>query len=375
MLGKSYKLATFAGIPVKLHWSFGLLVITLLFLEYRDHQSIYGVGFMALYIIILFLCVVLHEYGHALTAKRYGIKTRDIILSPIGGLARLEDIPEAPIKEFNIAIAGPLVNLAIAAGIAILIYLRGLPFIPDFVSIVDLYNPTGLLSLVLVVNLALFVFNLIPAFPMDGGRILRALLSIKLDRVVATRVAMYIGRILAVGMFVFAIYSWGMVLAVISVFVWYTSGAEYQNILLKHKLNNTSVSDIMLKDFSKVTLDTTFHNLINTFKTTGENNYLVYNDEDKVIGTVPYAYIADVVQRRHVETVSQQYKSGVQYVSGQTPLLQLFDQMQNEGVAIVAVRSNDGEVVGVLDRHRFSDWMKQLQNPTSFITRLFSKRK
>jgi Zn-dependent protease len=375
MLGKSYKLATFAEIPVKLHWSFGLLVITLLFLEYRDHQSLYGVGFMALYIMILFLCVVLHEYGHALTAKRYGIKTRDIILSPIGGLARLEDIPEAPIKEFNIAIAGPLVNLVIAAVIGIVIYLRGLPFIPDFVSIVDLYNPTGLLSLVLVVNLALFVFNLIPAFPMDGGRILRALLSIKLDRVVATRIAMYVGRFLAVGMFVFAVYSWGMVLAVISVFVWYTSGAEYQNILLKDKLNNTLVSDIMLKEFTKVALDTTFHVLINTFRKTGENNYLVYSDDNRIIGTVPYAYIADVVQRRHVETVEQQYKSEVQFVSGNTPLTTVFDQMQNQAVAIVAVTGDDGEVIGVLDRHRFSDWMKKLQNPTSFFNRIFTRGK
>ena len=375
MLGKSYKLATFAGIPVKLHWSFGLLVITLLFIEYRDHQSLYGVGFMALYIVILFLCVVLHEYGHALTAKRYGIKTRDIILSPIGGLARLEDIPEQPIKEFNIAIAGPLVNLAIAAVIGIVIYIKGLPILPDFDSIVDLYNPTGLLSLVLVVNIALFVFNLIPAFPMDGGRILRSLLSIKLDRVVATRVAMYIGRALAVGMFIFAVYSWGMVLAVISVFVWYTSGAEYQNILLKHKLNNTSVGDIMLTDFTKVRLDTTFHEVINTFKQTGENNYLVYNDVDKVIGTVPYAYIADVVQRRHVETVGQQYKSEVRFVNTDTPLLQLFDQMQNQGVAIVAVTDNLDEVVGVLDRHRFSDWMKELQQPSSGIGRFFARGK
>lgn len=372
MLGRTYQLGTFAGIPVKLHWSFGLLVLTLLFLEYRDHQSLSGVGYMAIYISILFLCVVLHEYGHALTARRYGIRTKDIILSPIGGLARLEDIPEQPIREFMIAIAGPLVNLVIAISLAIFMVLSQVPLMPDFVAISDLYNPTGLLALVFWMNVVLFIFNLIPAFPMDGGRILRALLSTRLDRVVATKVSMYIARALAILGFGYAIYSGEFVLTLISAFIFYSAGAEYQNILLKHKLSNTDVASIMRSAFTKVSLDHTYADLVNTFKSTGENNYLVYED-NQIIGTVPSVYLADHIKNNTSLAVRQQYRKGYELVNGDMKLLHLYDQMQDQNLSIVGVINGDHEVVGVLDRHLFTAWMNTTSK-ASILDRLKSKR-
>lgn len=361
MLGRSYHIGTYSGIPVKIHWTFGLLVLTLLFLEYRDHQTISGLVYMMLYIFSLFFCVVLHEYGHALTAKRYGINTRDIILSPIGGLARLEDIPEEPIKELLIAIAGPLVNLVIASLVGIGIFLCGISLVPDFNSVQDLYNPSGMIALLFWMNVVLFVFNLVPAFPMDGGRILRSVLSMKFDRIIATRIAMIIARVIAVLGFCYAIYHSEMILTVISIFIFYTAGAEYRQILLKKTLKHTAVSSVMLREFSKITIDDSYHDLVKLYRTTGENNFLLYSDNE-ILGTIPAAYIANYFKDHSVSVIGSTYRNGYQSVGSDSSLYQVFELMQKDGIAIVAITDSNDEVIGVLDRQMFSNWMSQMSH-------------
>ena len=185
-------MGTFWGIPVKVHWTFGLLI---LFVSYSAFASgdklVQGLGLIT-YVLVLFLCVILHEYGHALTAKNYGVYTKDIIISPIGGLARLESMPDKAIQEFFIALAGPIVNLIIGLFLAAILYFttgRMIPEISDF----KFDEPIEFIRYIIWMNFALFLFNLIPAFPMDGGRILRSLLSIKLGKVRATKIAAGIG--------------------------------------------------------------------------------------------------------------------------------------------------------------------------------------
>jgi len=196
-LGRTFTIGSYAGIPVKLHWSLGLLF---LFLAYFGRAIInldnQGLAWFLILIFTLFLCVIFHEFGHALVAKKFGIQTKDIILSPIGGIARLERIPEKPKDEVIIALAGPLMNLLIACLILIVLLLISHPIsIPS-----DSYpqNIREFLRVAFWLNIILFVFNLIPAFPMDGGRILRALLRTKMDIMQATKIASRIGTGIAI---------------------------------------------------------------------------------------------------------------------------------------------------------------------------------
>jgi Zn-dependent protease len=189
----SYKFARVAGIDLKIHITFVLFLIWIAF-------SYFSVGGAAaarqgvLFILLLFGCVLLHELGHALTAKKFGIGTSDIILLPIGGVARLDHIPNDPKQEFLIAIAGPLVNVVIA--IVLMFYLGHRSAMP---GIQDLITPrVAMLSKLATVNVGLVLFNLIPAFPMDGGRILRSLLAMRLDYLRATEIAATIGQGLAI---------------------------------------------------------------------------------------------------------------------------------------------------------------------------------
>jgi Zn-dependent protease len=188
----SIKIGRFFGINLFIHWSFWLLPLWVAFMHASDPDA----GPVALHLALLgalFGCVVLHEYGHALTARFFGIATRDVTLYPIGGVARLERMSERPAEEFCIAIAGPLVNLAIAA-------VLGTGLLAANLVRPDLLNGlVGEFWLMLVgMNVLLFLFNLLPAFPMDGGRVLRALLTAPLGRLGATRVSVYISIGMAV---------------------------------------------------------------------------------------------------------------------------------------------------------------------------------
>ncbi|MCB0529028.1 MAG: site-2 protease family protein, partial [Saprospiraceae bacterium] len=216
----SLKLFTWFGIPVHLHWTFGLIFLYALWVGHANELDWIGTIWLMGFFIALFTCVLLHEYGHSLTARRYGVETRDIILTPIGGIARLEKMPEKPMQEFLVAIAGPMVNVVIAAllfGLSMLIFdgerwelfkwfLRDQLLLSGGEDAGDVMEESGIalsgilfyLPVLVATNIALVVFNLIPAFPMDGGRILRALLATRMKSLPATRAAVYLGRVMAV---------------------------------------------------------------------------------------------------------------------------------------------------------------------------------
>lgn len=192
-MSPSWKLGNAFGIGVYVHWTFLLLPAWVLF----SNLGLGGLG-MALYAVTLVLavfgCVVLHELGHALTARRFGIRTHDITLYPIGGVARLERMSEKPWEEFWIAVAGPAVNVLIAALLGIFLSLSGV-----LASLVTLpLLGLGFLYHLMIINVVLVAFNLLPAFPMDGGRVLRSLLALRLGQLRATQFAVGIGVVMAV---------------------------------------------------------------------------------------------------------------------------------------------------------------------------------
>jgi Zn-dependent protease len=201
----SWKLGRAFGIGIYVHWTF-LLLLAFVTLTGWGVQPGAGPLYAALLLVLLFTCVVLHELGHALMARRFGVGTRDITLYPIGGVARLERMPENPWQEFLIAIAGPAVNVAIAALLFIPFALAGATADGLAGELVQL-GRTDLVVELLRINIGLVIFNMLPAFPMDGGRVLRALLALVLSRLDATRIAATLGAVFAF-LFVFAGLFW-----------------------------------------------------------------------------------------------------------------------------------------------------------------------
>jgi len=240
----SWKVGRFAGIDVYVHATFWLLIgwIAVSHILQGDPalQTLAAIAF----ILALFACVVLHEFGHALTARRYGIKTRDITLLPIGGLARLERMPEQPIQELWVALAGPAVNVVIAA------------LLFAFLTITNALEPLERLSVtsgsfverLMAVNISLVLFNLLPAFPMDGGRVVRALLAMRMEYTRATQIAASLGQVMA---FVFGFLGLftNPFLIFIALFVWIGAAQEASMVQMKSALGGIPVSRTMLTDF------------------------------------------------------------------------------------------------------------------------------
>jgi Zn-dependent protease len=211
----SWHLGRFFGIPTRIHFSFVLVLLWIGFSTWQAAHSSLAVAFGIGFALAVFACVLLHEFGHALVAKRFGIRTRRITLWPIGGVAELERPPQDPRAEMWIAAAGPLVNFAIAAALA---------------PVVVLVGTAGALGNVLVgllaANVMLGLFNLIPAFPMDGGRVFRAMLERKRGRLRATEIAAKLGRWVALGLGVYALWTSQFLLALVAVFVYFAARRE-----------------------------------------------------------------------------------------------------------------------------------------------------
>ena len=239
----SWKLATVAGIGLYVHATFFLLIAWVgvtYWLAGGSAAALSGIAF----ILALFACVVLHELGHALTARRYGIRTRDITLLPIGGVSRLERIPDEPRQEVWVSLAGPAVNVVIAAALyAWLLLSHALrPF-----SVLTMAGGPFLERLLLV-NVSLAVFNLLPAFPMDGGRVLRALLAMRMDYVRATQVSAQVGQAMALVFGLLGLFT-NPFLVFIAFFVWIGAAQEASMVQMRTALSGIPVSRAMLTDY------------------------------------------------------------------------------------------------------------------------------
>jgi Zn-dependent protease len=225
----SIHLGTYFGIPVYLHWTFFLLLGYIVYDSWQKGMEQNNIIWFVFLTLVIFVCVTLHEFGHALTARKYNIKTKDIILSPIGGVARLKNMPKFWHQEFLVAIAGPAVNVIIAIILLAVLQFTGVGF-PE--------NPERIISsirehfifLLLVINVFLVVFNLIPAFPMDGGRVFRALLTIPFGRMKATLVAARVGQVLAVAFMGFSLYQQQPFHLFIGVFIFFAASAELRSV-------------------------------------------------------------------------------------------------------------------------------------------------
>jgi Zn-dependent protease len=245
----SWRIARVAGIDLYVHATFVLLLAWVAFQEW-----VHGLGAIAgamIYIMALFAIVVLHELGHALTARRYGIHTRDIILLPIGGLARLERMPRNPRQELLVALAGPAVNVALAILLYVIVRITG-P-LPSFDLLYDFDIITSIRSFLyqlVFVNVVLALFNLLPAFPMDGGRVLRALLAMRMRNYAkATSIAARIGRVMAVLLALAGLYGFrNPFWVLIALFVWMGARAEAAAVQATATLDVVPIDALMIRE-------------------------------------------------------------------------------------------------------------------------------
>jgi Zn-dependent protease/CBS domain-containing protein len=240
----SWKIGTLTGIELRIHVTFLLLLGWVGASHWIAGRSVDAALNGMAFILALFGCVLLHELGHSLAARRYGIPTRDITLLPIGGVARLERMPEKPSQELVVALAGPAVNVAIAA-----VLFAWLSVAHEWAPVGQMQVASGpFLERLLIANVWLVLFNLIPAFPMDGGRVLRALLASRMEYVRATQIAAGVGQGLA---FVFGLIGLfgNPMLLFIALFVWIGASQEASATQMRAAMAGTPIRAAMLTDF------------------------------------------------------------------------------------------------------------------------------
>ncbi len=288
----SFKLTRLWGIDVYIHYTF-LLLLAFVGLQSGANRGEWGEALGSIgFLLGLFLCVLLHEYGHALAARRFGVGTRDITLLPIGGVARLERMPEDPRQELVIAIAGPLVNVVIAGGLAAGMLASGNPLF----SFND-FDGASIFQRLLFINVSLVIFNLLPAFPMDGGRVLRALLAMMMDPVRATRIAANIGKVMALGFLGLAFYTRSPILGLIAVFVWMGAGGEAAAMEARSAIGDSSVARAMLTQFQVVAPTDPLARAAQLMITGSQTGFPVVSSEGRLVGVLTRADLFTALTR------------------------------------------------------------------------------
>ncbi|MBN8246544.1 MAG: site-2 protease family protein [Verrucomicrobia bacterium] len=333
----SLKIGRWWGVDVQLHVTFLLLLGVIGLQEESLRAAISG---MLLYV-CLFACVLLHEFGHVLTARHYGITTRDITLLPIGGVARLERLPDNPRHELAIAVAGPLVNVALGGALAAFLWLAGRSPIPS--AALDAFSFAQRLF---VVNVSLVVFNLLPAFPMDGGRVLRALLAMVLDPVRATRIAAGVGRFMAVVFAGVALYYQMYVLLFIAVFVWLGAGGEARATEVRAVIGGAVVGQAMQTRTASLASHDSLESATQRMLAGSVPELLVLH-EDRVVGMLVRDDLLEALKRHGPGTpVAQVMRTDLIFLDAAEPLEPALLRLSAAGVPAAPVYWQ-GRLVGV----------------------------
>ncbi|MBI2271268.1 MAG: site-2 protease family protein [Bacteroidetes bacterium] len=356
----SLYLGKYSGTKLFVHWTFLILLGWIFVMHYQmGHgwkDGLAGVGF----ILAVFCCVVLHEFGHALTAKRFAIQTRNITLLPIGGIASMERLPEKPGQELQVAIMGPVVNVVIAVGLYVFLSVTNLlPTSEDIQSMQQnthsMMGGENFLFNLMAVNVVLVLFNLIPAFPMDGGRVLRALLSYKFERGRATRIAAGIGQFLAM-LFVFAGFFGNFWLVFIGIFIYLGASAEAQYETARSALTGYKVKDVFMRKFTLLsptdTLDAATELLLG-----GQEKEFLVGEGDHVEGILTRKDIIKGLKETGGKTpVANVMRKVYLALKPEMPLKDIFQKMTADGDTFSPV-FDDGILVGALDTENINEFL------------------
>jgi Zn-dependent protease/CBS domain-containing protein len=310
------------------------------------------------FILALFVCVVLHEFGHALTAKRYGIGTRSITLLPIGGVASLKEVPEDPKAEFMVAIAGPAVNVLIAMVLFLFVPVESFLVQDPEIIQEELSGITNnnFMFYLFSANVALVLFNMLPAFPLDGGRVLRALLSIKMGRVRATQAAASLGKLLAITFFLIGLF-YNFILALIAVFIYF--GAESENVMVMqlNLLNGYYVRDAMITKYTVLQPDDTLNDMVDSILQGTETDFVVA-DESGIRGILLMENLAQSLQNYGRDTpVNRIMDKNFKTLSPHDSLTNAYRELRQGSKNFFPVLEN-GRLVGVIDMNNINEFLR-----------------
>ncbi len=347
----SWKIGTFAGIDVYMHATFLILIGFVALSYWGVSQSLLSVAEGVGFILALFGCVVLHEYGHALTARKYGIKTRDITLLPIGGVARLERMPDQPQQELWVALAGPAVNVVIAAGLFVWLTLTS-----SMVPIWELSVSTGsFIERLIVVNLFLVGFNMLPAFPMDGGRVLRALLAMRMEYTRATSMAASLGQFLAIVFGFIGLFT-NPFLLFIAFFVWIGAGQEASMVQMKSALGGIPVNQAMITNFSTLSPQDTLEEAVELILRGSQEDFPV-TENGRVVGVLMRNDLFSGLKRHgNRAPVSEVMRRDFHTADSYEMLEVAFRNMQECQCHTLPVM-HGGEIVGVLTMDNVGEFL------------------
>lgn len=346
----SFPIARVFGIPIRVHATFFLLPLGVA-LTRRSGDGWRGGVQAALLVVVLFVFVVLHELGHSVVAKGLGVRIRDITLLPIGGVARMEDIPRAPFHEVLIAFAGPAVNFVLAAGFLILAFALRISF-----ERIDPLAPNLLVQGVLV-NLVLGAFNLVPAFPMDGGRVLRGLLASVMSFRRATRIAVTIGQVFGVAGIAIGVLRPGMFwLGVIGVFVFLGAGQEKRANALRFALEGVPVSRAMIQQFDVVPPGLSLFEVAERARTGLQEDFPVV-EEGRLLGLLSKTEFLTALRLHPGDTpVGSVLSKAFVAVPPETLLFDLYRQMARSNTSAAAV-VDGGRLTGLITFDRIGRFL------------------
>ena len=346
-----WKLGTFAGIDVFVHATFLLLIGWIGYSYWLQYGTVAKVVEGILFILALFLCVVLHEYGHALTARRYGVKTRDITLYPIGGVARLERMPDKPIEELWVALMGPAVNLVIAA----LLFLY-LDLTSGLVPAAEMTVASGsFLARLIAINVSLVLFNLIPAFPMDGGRVLRALLAMRMDYVRATQIAANVGQGLAFLFGLFGLFN-SPFLLFIAFFVWIGASQEASMVQVRNSISGIPVTHAMQTKFETLSPSDRLERVVNLILAGSQQDFPVVENGQFIGVLTRDDFIRALSQKGQNTPVAEVIRRNVPSVDSHDMVEMALVRLQESGAKTLPVM-HAGRFVGLVTSENITEFL------------------
>ncbi len=352
-MGWSFSIGRLFGSELRVHVTFLILLAWVGAASYADaglNAAISDVVF----VLLLFACVVAHEFGHALTARRYGIKTPDITLLPIGGLARLDRMPEKPSAEVAVAIAGPVVNLVIWLVLTIIFGANALNPVRGIIQ----PGAAGFIDSLAMVNLYLMAFNLLPAFPMDGGRVLRALLASRMGRIAGTEMASRIGQALAVAMGLYGLFYGAPILVLIAAFIFFAANAENADVAMTAIAKGRTARDAMITSFIALRPTDSLADASDAIIRTTQHEFPITDHQGNAVGYLTrQAVFAAVASGKTDAAVSEHMITDIPVLPAHMPLSKILEALPKTAARAVLATDPTGRVIGYVTQENLGEMM------------------
>lgn len=351
LVGWSIPLGRVKGTVVRVHWTFLLFLIWLGIAAYVQ-GGVDAAAAAVSFILLLFLCVTLHEFGHILAARHFGVRTPEILLLPIGGVSKLERIPERPREELIMAAAGPAVTLVIA--LLLLLVLGGLP--PAEAILKDT-SPRGVIAQLALANITLFAFNLLPAFPLDGGRMLRAVLAHFQGHLRGTQLAAAIGKVAAILLGMFALSMGHIILLLIAMFIFVAAGTEAGMEEMRGVMARVPARDIMITDFRSLRANATLADAAEALMRTSQTEFPIVDRAGAPIGLIDRDTIVKALAKEGSNAlVTAAMRTNVPVVTEWHRLDDGLDLLR-DGAHVIVVINSAGQIAGLITLENLAEEM------------------